>query len=162
MEQELFKRIEKDFIVAFKAKETEVKDCLGMVKAAILNKQKDNKNIPLDHNEIIMVLLSEVKKREQTLELIKNETSESAINLHEKTSREIDVLNTYLPQKMSLEEIKTELENLVNVLAGSGKLKIAKDLFIGAMKHFNQNFKGSFDNEVLKQVIEEKTKELFN
>ena len=92
----LIKKIEADFISAFKSKQTEVKDCLGMIKSEIVKKQKEKSNQPLENNEVINVLLSEVKKREQTFDLIKDQIAENAIQLKEKTLREISLIRNYL------------------------------------------------------------------
>ena len=148
----LIKKIEADFISAFKTKQTEIKDCLGIIKSEIVKKQKEKSNQPLENHEIINVLLSEVKKREQTFDMIKDQVAENAIQLKEKTLREINLIRNYLPSQMTKEEIETELNSLVQKLG----INNAKDLLINSMKHFNQNFKGMFDNKILKELIEKK------
>ena len=146
----LIKKIEADFISAFKSKQTEVKDCLGMIKSEIVKKQKEKCNQPLENNEVINVLLSEVKKREQTFDLIKDQIAENAIQLKEKTLREISLIRNYLPKQMTKDEIEKELNSLVEKLNISNN----RDLLINSMKHFNQSFKGMFDNKILKELIE--------
>jgi uncharacterized protein YqeY len=148
----MLKKIENDFIAAFKAKQTEVKDCLGLIKSEIVKKQKEKNNSPLDDNEIINVLLSEVKKREQTIDIIKDQLEKNAIELKEKYLRELELIRTYLPKQMTSEEIEIELNKFIE-LSGINTLK---DLISNGMKHFNQNFKGMFDNKLLKSLIEKK------
>ena len=63
----LLQRIEKDYVVAFKAKKTDEVAVLRMLKAAVKNKQVDLRR-ELADSEILDVVAKQVKQRQESID----------------------------------------------------------------------------------------------
>ena len=91
----------KDLKEAMKEKNTIKKDTVQMVRAAILQIEKD-KGIEVDDNKIIEIIAKEVKgKKDALVEFEKGGRDD----LIEQTNKEIEVLEKYLPKQLSKDEI---------------------------------------------------------
>ena len=91
-----------DLKSAMKDKDTIRKNAVQMVRASVLQVEKDNK-ITLDDEGVIEVVAKEVKKRKDVLPEYEKSGRQDLID---DLSREIEVLMAYLPQQMSEEEIE--------------------------------------------------------
>ena len=78
------------------------KNTIMMVRAAILQIEKDNQ-IELDDNAILDILSKEIKKRKDSLEDIIKSGREDLI---EQVNGEIAVVKEYLPEELSTEELE--------------------------------------------------------
>jgi uncharacterized protein YqeY len=126
----LKERINEDFMSAFKNKEMDKKNFLGVIKGDIQN--EEGRGIePTDEN-----VLKILKKTEKSLK-------ESIKKGDESAKAELEILKTYLPELMSEEKIK----EIVSSLVGEGKNNIGL-----IMKEFNTNYKGKADNSIVKEV----------
>ena len=145
----LKKRIEQDFIQAFKANEERKKSALSMLKAKIIEGEKANKNQPLSEDEVLKVILASVKQRKQSIEEFQKAGRK---DLAEKESRELAAIEVYLPSQMTEDEIRAKaLETLSTMNPGDPKTKR-----VGmTMGVFNKNFRGMFDTNILKKLLEE-------
>ncbi len=119
--------IEKDFIEAYKNKEGIRLSTARMLKTSILNKKiekKMDKDAELSDDEIVAVIKSEIKKRKDSIEAY---NQGGRMDLSEKEEQEIKVLEKYLPEQMSAQQLEqivsqqaTELG--ISTPAGFGKL----------------------------------------
>lgn len=91
-----------DLKAAMKDKDTVRKNAVQMVRASVLQVEKDNK-ITLDDEGVIEVIAKEVKKRKDVLPEYEKSGRQELI---EELNKEIQVLMAYLPQQMSEEEIE--------------------------------------------------------
>jgi len=110
----LKEKINEDFKTAFKAKDEAVVSVLKMLKASLLNKEKEkeyqaNKQgkdatvAVLTEEDIIDAVSAEIKKLRDSLELfIKGQRNDLA----DQAKKEIDILLRYLPEQLSEEQIK--------------------------------------------------------
>ena len=132
---------------AMKEKNTIKKDTVQMVRAAILQIEKD-KGIDVDDNKIIEIIAKEVKGKKDALVEFEKGGREDLI---EQTNKEIEVLEKYLPKQLSKDEIKEKVEEVIKLGATSMKdmgpvMKEAKAL-IGAAAD------GRAINEVVKELL---------
>src|SRR6187402_1041857 len=108
----LKKQIETDFITAYKAGETLKKNTLGILKSRFsewkANKQNAGKE--LTDADVLDILSSEVKKRNQAIEIYKTNFSADAIEKQVEEEYEKKILSTYLPQQMTEIEIREQIE----------------------------------------------------
>ena len=101
----LQKRIDEDLIAAMRARDSARLGVLRMLKAALKNAaiEKVGAEGELEDSEAIAVVRKQVKQRQDSIESFeKGGRSELA----EKERAEIEVLDGYLPQAMSGEELK--------------------------------------------------------
>lgn len=90
-------RIQKDLVDAMRAKDELKLSVLRMVKSALKNKEIE-KIRPLDEAESIQVLQTLLKQRRESVEMF---TKGGRTDLAEKESKEIAILETYLPAAAS-------------------------------------------------------------
>ena len=133
-----------DLKSAMKDKDTVRKNAVQMVRASVLQVEKDNK-ITLDDEGVIEVVAKEVKKRKDVLPEYEKSGRQELI---EELNREIQVLMAYLPQQMSEEEI----EALVIDAIAHTEAKSMKD--IGkVMAVIMPKTKGKADGKVINQFV---------
>lgn len=102
----MFEKITKDLTEAMKAKDTFRTSVLRMLKSALKN-EEINKKSPLTDDEVLSIIKKQVKTRKDSM----NEyISYNRMDLADSLQKEIDILNEYLPEELSDEE----LEKIVN------------------------------------------------
>jgi uncharacterized protein YqeY len=102
----LIDRIQKDLVQAMKAKQELRLSCLRMVKTALKNKEIE-KIRPLDDAESLAVLQTLVKQRKESVEQF---TKGGRMDLAEKETREIAIIEEYLPAAPSDADINQAIE----------------------------------------------------
>ena len=133
-----------DLKSAMKDKDTVRKNAVQMVRASVLQVEKDNK-ITLDDDGVIEVVAKEVKKRKDVLPEYEKSGRQDLID---ELTREIEVLMVYLPQQMSEEEI----EALVIDAIAQTEAKSMKD--IGkVMAVIMPKTKGKADGKVINNFV---------
>ena len=90
-----------DMTAAMKAKDAARTSTLRMLKAAIINRQIE-KGGELDDEELMKLLRSQVKQRRDSVEQYEKGGRQDLVD---KEAAEIAVIEAYLPQAASLEEI---------------------------------------------------------
>lgn len=116
----LKEKLLEDLKNSMKEKNINRKNVVQMVRAAILQKEKDG-NIVLDDNQIMEIISREYKKREDSLEDYKRANREDLVA---QITEEIDVLKEYLPQKMD----KSEIEKIVKEIIAQTGATSMKDM----------------------------------
>ena len=133
-----------DLKSAMKDKDTVRKNAVQMVRASVLQVEKDNK-VTLDDEGVIEVVAKEVKKRKDVLPEYEKSGRQDLID---ELTREIEVLMVYLPQQMSEEEI----EALVIDAIAQTEAKSMKD--IGkVMAVIMPKTKGKADGKVINNLV---------
>ena len=126
----LKEKISEDFMIAFKAKDMNKKNFLGVIKGEIQNAELRGIS-PTDEN-----VLNILKKMEKSL--LQTNTPESLA--------ELEYVKPYLPKMMERGEIKTILVRFnENGISDMGRM----------MGEFNKDYKGKADNKVVAEVIKE-------
>ena len=131
--ENLKEKINQDFMIAFKNKEMEKKNFLGVIKGEIQN--AEGRGVESNDENVMSIL----KKVEKSLkESIKSGDVESEFQLN--------ILNEYLPKLMSSEDVKKEVELIVQ--------EGAKNIGM-VMGYFNKKFQGKADNSEVRKFAEE-------
>lgn len=141
----LKEKIEQDFIEAFKSKNTETAETLKLLKSSIKNKEIELIKI-LDENEIIKVLMTEAKKRKDSIEQFKNGGRE---DLAQKEQVELSIIEKYLPKMMSEDEVK---KIICAIIKGSGEEKL-KSNFGKFMKLAMTELDGKADGSIVSKIL---------
>lgn len=144
-------QIGKDIIEAMKAKEELRLTTLRMAKSALKNKEIDKRE-PLTEAEELAVLQTMVKQRKEAAEAFaKGGRSELAAKEHE----EIKLLDKYLPQAASDEEVLTVVQAALAHLAEGGTKPGPKDMG-AAMRVVQQRIMASglhADNKKVSEIL---------
>jgi len=141
--------IKSDINKALKHGDAQVLSTLRMVFATIQNKGIEKRSVgkELTDEDVIEVLRQEVKKRKETISLAQKGDREDLVK---KEGEEIKIIEKYLPQLMSSDEIL----KVVRQLAGNG-LKDFNSLMKESMKLLKGKADGKEVAEAVKKVISE-------
>ena len=145
--------IGKDIIEAMKAKEALRLETLRMAKSAMKNKEIDKRE-PLTDSEEIAVLQTMVKQRKDAAEQF---AKGNRPELASKEQDEIKLLETYLPQTASDEELRTVILGAIAHLAADGTKPGPKDMG-PAMRVVQQRIMASglhADNKTVSQILKD-------
>ncbi len=138
----------KDLKDAMKEKNTIKKDTVQMVRAAILQIEKD-KGIEVDDNKIIEIIAKEVKgKKDALVEFEKGGRDD----LIEQTNKEIEVLEKYLPKQLSKDEITEIVKDVIDSL-GASSMKEMGPVMKEAKAKIGAAADGRAINEVVKELL---------
>ncbi len=105
---EIRTRVQEAMKQALKAKEQFRLDCLRMIKGALLLKEKEGK--ALTDEVAVAALRGEVRKREQTIELLEQHGKAEEI---EAARREIAIIEEFLPEQLSEEQVEAKVRAYV-------------------------------------------------
>lgn len=140
-------RLLDDLKEAMKNKDIITKNTIQSIRASILQEEKD-KQIELDNAGIEAIIMKEKKKRVDALEQFKKANREDLIN---QTEHEIKVLEGYLPEQMSEEDIEFEVARIINEVDAQS----IKDLGI-VMRAAKQELGNSVDGKLLSEIVKRK------
>jgi uncharacterized protein YqeY len=127
---DLKSRISKDFMTAFKEKDMQKKNFLGLIKGEIQLEEK--KGIESNDENVLKI----IKKMEKSL--VQTNTDES--------KKELEYIKPYLPELMSEEKIK----EIITQYIGEGLDNIGK-----IMGKFNKEYRGKADNSLVSKISKE-------
>ena len=121
-------RITDDMKTAMRAKDSERLGTIRLLQAAIKQKEVDER-ITLDDAAVIGVIDKMVKQRKDSIAAFEQG---SRADLAAKEEAELTVLQAYLPQRLSADEIAAEVKAIVAELGAKGPGDMGK--VMGAVK----------------------------
>lgn len=144
----LKEKLMNDLKDAMKEKNEIKKNTVQMVRAAILQIEKD-KGITVEDEKIIEIIAKEVKgKKDAIIDFEKGERQD----LIDQTNQEIAILQEYLPKQLSKEELKVEIEKVISDL-GATSIKDMGAVMKEAKSRIGAAADGRTINEVVKEVL---------
>ena len=144
----LKERLLEDMKISMREKNTLRKNVIQMVRAAVLQVEKD-KQIELDDSQIIEVIAKESKKRKDSVEDYKKGGREDLVKQIEE---EIAILSEYLPKQLSTEEIE-EIVKQVIIETGAETIKDIGKVMKGAKEKIGAAADGKTINEIVKKLL---------
>lgn len=133
-----------DLKEAMREKDTLRKDTIQIVRAAILQIEKDEK-IVLDDFGVIDVISKELKKRNDVLPDYEKSGREDSVK---EILRQVELLKSYLPKQLSENEIESIVASVIEKLNASSM----KDM--GAvMAAVTPELKGKADNKTISSIV---------
>ena len=105
----LKEKLLEDLKESMKEKNTIRKNVVQMVRAAILQVEKD-KHIEVSDDKIVEIIAKEAKKRKDSLEDFQKSGREDLI---EQINKEIEILNEYLPKQLTQEELEQKIKEII-------------------------------------------------
>ncbi len=105
----LKEKINGEMVSAAKAKDKIKLSAIRMIKSALHNKEIDLKR-ELNDEELLQVLSSIVKQRKDSIEQFRKG---GRVDLVEKEEKELAVVQFFMPEQLSEEEIETEIEKAI-------------------------------------------------
>ena len=131
-----------------KEKDVIMKNTIQMIRAAILQTEKD-KQIELDDNGILEIISKQVKQKNDALEQFEKADRQDLV---EQTKLEINILKEYLPKQLSREEVEQIVVDLSRTL-GISDMKGMGTLIKSAKAKIGAGSDGKTISEVVKKVL---------
>ncbi len=144
----LKEKLMEDLKTAMKDKNEIRKNTVQMVRAAILQIEKD-KGIKVEDEKIIEIIAKEVKGKKDALIEFEKANREDLIK---QTKEEISILETYLPKQLTKEEIKNEVEKVIKDI-GATTMKDMGAVMKEAKARIGAAADGRTINEVVKEML---------
>ena len=142
----LKEKLMEDLKKSMKEKNVVRKNVIQMVRAAILQIEKD-KGIEVDDNKILEIIAKEVKTRNDSLVDFEKGGREDLVK---QAKEEIIILSEYLPKQLTKEELK---EKLTKIVADLGATSI-KDMGV-VMKEAKAEIGTAADGRTINEVVKE-------
>ena len=136
-----------DLKEAMKNKDTLMKDTITMLRAAILQVEKDNLKT-LNDDEICGIVAKEVKKRKESVTEYENAGRQ---DIADNLKREIEILSKYLPEQLSEEEIAKMVDEAIAESGAASPRDMGK--VMGLLRPKTQ---GKADGKVVSDIVKEK------
>ena len=144
-------RILNDLKEAMKRQDKEALAVIRMVKGAIQMEELNVKH-ELTDDEVIGIIAKQIKTRKESIiEFEKGNRND----LIQKTQGEIAILEEYMPEQMSEEEILKEIDKAFSLLNPTGPSDMGK-----LMGHLTPIFKGKADMSNVSKIIRERLSSL--
>ena len=133
---------------SMKGKNVIRKNVVQMVRAAILQIEKDKK-IEVSDSQIVEIIAKEAKKRKDALEDYQKSGREDLI---EQMNQEIKILNEYLPKQLTEEELTQKMQEIITEL-GATSIKDIGAVMKKAKETIGAAANGKAINEVAKKIL---------
>ena len=144
----LKEKLLEDLKECMKNKNVVRKNVIQMVRAAILQVEKD-KQITLDDNQIIDIIAKESKKRKDSLVDYEKSGREDLIN---EIKEEIEILAEYLPKQLSIEEVEKIVKEVIEQ-EGATSIKDMGKVMKAAKEKIGAASDGKTINEAVKKLL---------
>lgn len=135
-----------DLKESMKNKDTVRKNTIQMVRAAILQIEKD-KGVEVDDEKILEIMAKEVKTKKDALMDFQKGGRQDLID---QTNVEISILQEYLPKQLSHDELVKRIETIIAKVGATS----VKDIGI-VMKEAKADIGTSADGRSINEVVKE-------
>ena len=133
-----------DLKEAMKQKDNILKDTIQMVRAGILQIEKDQK-IELEDDGIIEVIIKEIKKCNDVLPDFEKSGRQDLID---ELNKKLTILKSYLPKQLSVEEINEIVLCAIKETNASSMKDMGK-----VMGLVSDRTKGKADNKTVSEIV---------
>lgn len=144
----LKEKLLEDLKESMKNKNIVRKNVIQMVRAAILQVEKD-KQITLDDSQIIEIIAKESKKRKDSLSDYEKSGREDLIK---EIKEEIAILAEYLPKQLAIEEVEAIVKEVI-VEVGATSMKDMGKVMKAAKEKIGASSDGKTINEAVKKCL---------
>ena len=144
----LKEKLMEDLKIAMREKNTIRKNTVQLVRAAILQIEKD-KGIEVQDSQILEIIAKEVKTKKDALIDFEKANREDLIS---QTKEEIKVLVEYLPKQLSEEELKQKVSEII-IKLGATSIKDLGIVMKEAKAEIGVAADGKMINEVVRKIL---------
>ncbi|MCY7465918.1 GatB/YqeY domain-containing protein [Bacillus safensis] len=143
----LLEQLNSDMKLMMKNREKDKLVVIRMVKASLQNEAIKLKKDSLTGDEELTVLSREIKQRKDSL---REFSKANRLDLVDKVQKEIDILDVYLPEQLSEEELQTIVKETITETGASSKADMGK-----VMSAIMPKVKGKADGAVINRLVSE-------
>ena len=146
----LKEKILEDLKTSMKAKESDKTRVLRSIKAKILEKEiserKDGEST-LSDDQIVQVLMKAAKQRKESIDQFKEGGRNDLV---EKEEMELTLIEKYLPEMMSEEEIRVAVKNQIEQMNATSMADMGK-----VMGSLMGKLKGKAEGSIISRIVKE-------
>ena len=143
----LKEKLLEDMKVSMRDKSVIRKNVIQMVRAAILQVEKD-KQVEVNDDQILEIIAKESKKRKDALADYEKSGREDLIQA---INQEIDILAEYLPKPLSKEEIEKIVEEIIASVGATSMKEMGM-----VMKEAKAKIGPAADGKTINEIVKEK------
>ena len=136
-----------DLVAAMKNQDKETLSVLRMVKGAI-QLEEINKKSELSDEDFIGVISKQIKTRKESITEFEKA---GRTDLVEQTTKEIEILNKYMPEQLSEEEVLKVIDEAFNIINPQAQSDMGK-----LMGFVTPKLKGKADMSFVSKTIKER------
>ena len=144
----LKEKLMEDLKVSMREKKELRKNVIQMIRAAILQIEKD-KQIELNDDQIIEIIAKESKKRKDSLADYEKSGRQDLVD---SIKEEIEIISEYLPKQLSKEEIIPIIKEIIEETAATSIKDMGKVMKV-AKEKIGVAADGKTINEVVKELL---------
>ena len=146
----LKEQLMQDYKDAMKNADTVRKNTVNMVRAAIKQHEVDQRVTIEDDADIVKIIKKQVKMRADALEDFVKAGRDDMLEGYKK---EIEILQSYLPEEMGEEEIRAKVAEIAEKLGIEKNMKSMGTLMKSAMAELKDKADGSAVNKAVKEFL---------
>ena len=143
---DLHTRIRDDLRTAMKTGDTVRRDTLRLVQAAIKNAEIEHR-APIDEPAVAALLQKQVKQRQESIAQFQQGGRQDLVD---KEQAEMAILETYLPEQLSRDDIRATAQALIAQLGAQGPQQKGK-----VMGPLMADLRGKADGRLVNEVVDE-------
>lgn len=143
----LLERVDKDIKTAMLAKDSVRLRGLRAIKSALLLAKTEKGSVELNQDLEIKILQRLVKQRKESAEIYKQQNREDLLTIEQE---EQEIIESYLPAQLSLEEVESMVKQVLSTAGLSGMKDMGK-----AMGLVNAALAGKADGKTISQVVKQ-------
>lgn len=141
----------KELKEAMQIKDTLKKDTITMLRASILQVEKDGQK-ELSEDDILAIVAKEVKKRKESIGEYEKAGREDIVN---NLKREIEILEVYMPKQLSIEEIREIVKSAISETGAVSIRDMGK-----VMQNVRTKTQARADGKLVSDVVKEELNKL--
>ena len=147
----LVEKINNDMKIAMKNQDKETLSVIRMLKSAVQLAAIEKKH-DLTDEEVVDVLSKQIKMRKDSVVEFTKANREDLANQYNK---EIDILMTYMPEQLSMEDVIGIIDSVIKEINPTSQKQMGL-----IMKEVTPKVKGKFDMGEVSKIIKEKLSDL--
>lgn len=144
----LQERLMEDLKSSMKNRDKVKKDCITMIRAAIKQREVDER-VELSEEDIVEIIAKQVKQKRDAIEDFKKGQRDDLVDL---TEKEIDILLEYLPRQLAEEEIDEIVKDAIEQV-GANTIKDMGKVMSIIMPKVKGRADGGLVNKIVKQYL---------
>jgi hypothetical protein len=144
----LEEKILNDYKEAMKNKDTLKSSVLSFLRAQMINAAFAKKKKTLEDNDCLAVIRKQIKERQDSIGQFKQGNRQ---DLADKETKELEILKSYLPQELSIDEVKKLMEEVIILIGAQGIKDMGQ-----VMKELTAKIAGRADGKLMSDLVRER------
>ncbi|MFA7361746.1 MAG: GatB/YqeY domain-containing protein [Candidatus Kapaibacterium sp.] len=137
--------INEDLKNAMKAKDAFRTETIRSIRAEILRMDKSGLGREMNEEEELQLLNKQAKMRKESIDMFKSAGREDLV---EKESKQLQIINEYLPKQLTREEAEAIIEMIIKEASPVSSKDIGK-----IMGPVMKELKGKFDGKIIQEIV---------